>query len=94
LNGWSQLAVAAYSPGQFRWRFLRQHIGPGGIPNIIIALVVGTVLTLFYLWRRDLVANMIGHGLSLSRAGVTALFSLTTFTATFEIFHDLKLARF
>jgi membrane protease YdiL (CAAX protease family) len=36
----------------------------GGIPNIIIALVVGTVLTLFYLWRRDLVANMIGHGLS------------------------------
>jgi uncharacterized protein len=36
----------------------------GGIPNIIIALVVGAVLTLFYLWRRDLVANMIGHGLS------------------------------
>ena len=36
----------------------------GGIPNVIIALVVGTVLTLFYLWRRDLVANMIGHGLS------------------------------
>jgi hypothetical protein len=29
LNGWSQLAVAAYSPGQFRWRFFRQHIGPG-----------------------------------------------------------------
>jgi membrane protease YdiL (CAAX protease family) len=36
----------------------------GGIPNIIIALAGGTVLTLFYLWRRDLVANMIGHGLS------------------------------
>jgi membrane protease YdiL (CAAX protease family) len=36
----------------------------GGIPNVIIALVVGMVLTLFYLWRRDLVANMIGHGLS------------------------------
>jgi membrane protease YdiL (CAAX protease family) len=36
----------------------------GGIPNVIIALVVGAVLTLFYLWRRDLVANMIGHGLS------------------------------
>jgi membrane protease YdiL (CAAX protease family) len=36
----------------------------GGIPNIIIAFVVGTVLTLFYMWRRDLVANMIGHGLS------------------------------
>jgi len=36
----------------------------GGIPNIIIAFVVGAVLTLFYLWRRDLVANMIGHGLS------------------------------
>jgi len=36
----------------------------GGIPNVIIAFVVGTVITLFYLWRRDLVANMIGHGLS------------------------------
>jgi membrane protease YdiL (CAAX protease family) len=36
----------------------------GGIPNVIIALVVGLVITLFYLWRRDLVANMIGHGLS------------------------------
>jgi uncharacterized protein len=36
----------------------------GGIPNVIIALVVGAVLTVFYLWRRDLVANMIGHGLS------------------------------
>ena len=36
----------------------------GGIPNVIIAFVVGGVLTVFYLWRRDLVANMIGHGLS------------------------------
>ena len=29
--------------------------------GIVIALVLGAVLTLFYLWRRDLVANMIGH---------------------------------
>ena len=36
----------------------------GGLENIILALVVGAVLTLFYLWRRDLAANMIGHGLS------------------------------
>jgi membrane protease YdiL (CAAX protease family) len=36
----------------------------GGLPNIIIALVLGIILTVFYLWRRDLVANMIGHGLS------------------------------
>jgi membrane protease YdiL (CAAX protease family) len=36
----------------------------GGLPNIIIALVLGTIITVFYLWRRDLVANMIGHGLS------------------------------
>jgi membrane protease YdiL (CAAX protease family) len=36
----------------------------GGIPSVIIALVLGTVATLYYLWRRDLVANMIGHGLS------------------------------
>jgi membrane protease YdiL (CAAX protease family) len=36
----------------------------GGIPSMIIALVLGAVITLFYLWRRDLLANMIGHGLS------------------------------
>jgi membrane protease YdiL (CAAX protease family) len=36
----------------------------GGIPSVIIALAGGIVLTLFYLWRRDLVANMIGHGVS------------------------------
>jgi len=35
----------------------------GGVPNVIIALALGGVATLFYLWRRDLVANMIGHGL-------------------------------
>ena len=33
----------------------------GGWANIVIALVLGAVLTLFYLWRGDLVANMIGH---------------------------------
>lgn len=33
----------------------------GGAANILIALVLGGILTGFYLWRRDLVANMIGH---------------------------------
>jgi membrane protease YdiL (CAAX protease family) len=33
----------------------------GGWANIAIALVLGAVLTLFYMWRRDLLANMIGH---------------------------------
>lgn len=35
----------------------------GGAANILIAFAAGLVLTGFYLWRRDLVANMIGHGL-------------------------------
>jgi membrane protease YdiL (CAAX protease family) len=35
----------------------------GGWANIVIALALGGVLSGFYLWRRDLVANMIGHGL-------------------------------
>jgi len=35
----------------------------GGVANILIALAAGVILTGFYLWRRDLVANMIGHGL-------------------------------
>ena len=34
----------------------------GGAANILIALVLGTILSAFYLWRRDLVANMVGHG--------------------------------
>jgi len=33
----------------------------GGWANIVIALALGAVLAAFYLWRRDLVANMIGH---------------------------------
>jgi uncharacterized protein len=33
----------------------------GGAANIVIALVLGAILTAFYQWRRDLVANMFGH---------------------------------
>ncbi len=33
----------------------------GGAANILIALALGGVLTAFYLWRRDLVANMFAH---------------------------------
>jgi uncharacterized protein len=35
----------------------------GGAANILIAFAAGVILTGFYLWRRDLVSNMIGHGL-------------------------------
>jgi len=33
----------------------------GGAANILIALVLGAILTAFYQWRRDLIANMFGH---------------------------------
>ena len=33
----------------------------GGAANILIAFASGATLTAFYLWRKDLVANMIGH---------------------------------
>jgi uncharacterized protein len=33
----------------------------GGWANILIALVLGAILALYFVWRRDLVANMIGH---------------------------------
>jgi membrane protease YdiL (CAAX protease family) len=33
----------------------------GGWANILIALVLGGILALFFVWRRDLAANMIGH---------------------------------
>jgi membrane protease YdiL (CAAX protease family) len=35
----------------------------GGAANVLIAFAAGLILTGFYLWRRDLAANMIGHGL-------------------------------
>jgi len=33
----------------------------GGWANIVIALVLGGILAAFFVWRRDLLANMIGH---------------------------------
>ena len=33
----------------------------GGLINALVAFTLGAILTLFYLWRRDLVANIIGH---------------------------------
>jgi hypothetical protein len=33
----------------------------GGWANILIALALGVILSVFYVWRRDLVANMIAH---------------------------------
>ena len=33
----------------------------GGWANILIALVLGGILAVFFIWRRDLLANMIGH---------------------------------
>jgi membrane protease YdiL (CAAX protease family) len=33
----------------------------GGASNILIAAVAGAIMTAFYLWRSDLVANMFGH---------------------------------
>jgi membrane protease YdiL (CAAX protease family) len=33
----------------------------GGLVNSLMALVLGSVFTAFYLWRRDLVSNIFGH---------------------------------
>ena len=33
----------------------------GGWANIVIALVLGAILALYFIWRRDLLANMIAH---------------------------------
>jgi len=53
LPGWLAAAIplAIFSVGHWT----------GGWSNIVIALVLGGVLAVFYLWRRDLAANMIGH---------------------------------
>ena len=33
----------------------------GGLSGMFVALVLGGILTFFYMWKRDLVANMTGH---------------------------------
>jgi membrane protease YdiL (CAAX protease family) len=33
----------------------------GGLVNFLMAFVLGTIFTAFYLWRRDLVSNIFGH---------------------------------
>src|SRR5205823_11224431 len=33
----------------------------GGASNVLIAFVIGAILTGFYLWRRDLNSNMFAH---------------------------------
>jgi membrane protease YdiL (CAAX protease family) len=35
----------------------------GGVANVVVALVMGAILSGFYLWRRDLVACMFAHTL-------------------------------
>jgi hypothetical protein len=48
----------------------------GGAANVLIALVLGGILTAFYQWRRDLASNMFGHFLVDFAANVLpALFS-------------------
>jgi membrane protease YdiL (CAAX protease family) len=53
LPGWLAAAIplAIFSVGHWT----------GGWANIVIALALGAILAGFYLWRRDLAANAIGH---------------------------------
>ena len=49
--------VAAILPLLF---FTAAHY-TGGVSGMLIALVLGGILTFFYMWKRDLIANMTGH---------------------------------
>jgi uncharacterized protein len=53
LPGWLSAAIPLAIFGVGHWT--------GGWANIVIALALGGILAVFYLWRRDLAANMIGH---------------------------------
>ncbi len=33
----------------------------GGLAGVLISLILGAILTWFYMWRRNLVANILGH---------------------------------
>lgn len=53
LPGWLAASIPLLIFGVGHWT--------GGWANIVIALALGGILAAVYLWRRDLVANMIGH---------------------------------
>ena len=69
-----ELFYRGYAIERLQWLGLNRYVA-GAIPliifslghitngwgNVAIAFALGAVLTAFYLWRRDLVANMIGH---------------------------------
>jgi membrane protease YdiL (CAAX protease family) len=40
--------------------FVAAHAS-GGLVNVLMAFVLGAIFTAFYLWRRDLVSNVVGH---------------------------------
>jgi membrane protease YdiL (CAAX protease family) len=56
-----QLGLNRYIAGLIPLLIFGFAHGTNGWANIVLALALGAVLTLVYLWRRDLVANMIGH---------------------------------
>jgi membrane protease YdiL (CAAX protease family) len=71
-----ELFYRAYPIERLQWLGLGRFLAVGipllvfglghvnhGVSSAIIALVVGAVLAGFYLWRRDLVSNMIAHTL-------------------------------
>ena len=61
--------VAQRTIEQFGWlaalisllAFTFAHLGFWGWPHLLIAGLAGGILTGLYLWRRDLVCNMIAH---------------------------------
>lgn len=55
LSGWASAGIPLAIFGVGHWT--------GGWANIVIALVLGAILTAYYLWRRDLVSNMVAHTL-------------------------------
>ena len=56
-----QLGLNRYVAGLIPLLIFGFAHGTNGWANVILALALGAVVTAFYLWRRDLVANMIGH---------------------------------
>lgn len=56
-----QLGLNRYVAGGISLLIFGGGHAPNGLANVLIALALGFILTAVYLWRRDLVANMLGH---------------------------------
>jgi membrane protease YdiL (CAAX protease family) len=60
-----ELTRSRFAAGTISWAaFTIAHLSAWGFPQLLVAGSGGIILTVLYIWRRNLPANMIAHGVA------------------------------